>query len=202
MQDEQIAMVLKVSSGRCCYAGMSICVLITLTALVVELYYLPFSSICHLPEREEDTYKSWKTGVVTVLEPDLEMAVNCSKLLGGNESEIERVNRSMSSRQYIESADYILEGVRNCSWLKDYSDNLYNSVLEKSFPIAFTFVVYDSPLQVLRLLRILYRHQNTYCIHYDARSEHKDFFQSIADCLDNVIVPYKLESVVGVITVY
>ena len=91
----------------------------------------------------------------------------------------------------------MLERVRNCSWLRDYlSDNLYNSELEKSFPIAFTFVVYESPQQVLRLLRVLYRPQNSYCIHYDVKSKFKAFFESIADCLDNVIIPSKLKNVV------
>ena len=97
------------------------------------------------------------------------------------------------------SDEALLERVRDCSWLREYfTDNLYNSELEKSFPIAFTFVVYDSAQQVLRLLRLLYRPQNAYCIHYDAKttSPIKEYAKAIAGCLDNMIVPSKLESVV------
>ena len=37
--------------------------------------------------------------------------------------------------------------------------------LERSFPVAYTFVVYNSPQQILRLLRYLYRPTNFYCIY-------------------------------------
>ena len=75
---------------------------------------------------------------------------------------------------------------------------MYNSELEKSFPLAFTFVVHDHPQQVLRLLRFLYRPQNSYCIHYDAKStdEFKEFFNSIANCRGNIIIASRQESVV------
>ena len=87
--------------------------------------------------------------------------------------------------------------MQNCSWLRDsFSNNLYNSKLERSFPIAFTFVVYDNPQQVLRLLRLLYRPQNSYCIHCDAKSPHKAFFRKIASCFENIIIPSKLIDVV------
>ena len=83
--------------------------------------------------------------------------------------------------------------MQNCFWLRDsFSNNLYNSKLERSFPIAFTFVVYNNPQQVLRLLRLLYRPQNSYCIHCDAKSPHKAFFQKIASCFENIIIPSKL----------
>ncbi len=80
--------------------------------------------------------------------------------------------------------------VQNCSWPRDhFSNNLYVSKTERDFPIAFTFVVYNSPQQVLRLLRLLYRPHNSYCIHTDIKSPHKTFFHSIAKCFDNVIIP-------------
>ena len=56
--------------------------------------------------------------------------------------------------------------------------------------------MYDSPQQFLRLLRLLYRPQNVYCIHYDVKSLHKEFFESIARCFDNVMIATKLENVV------
>ena len=140
-------------------------------------------------------FRGWSKGVVTTLTP--EVPVNCSKVLSGDKEELERVKRAMSEwKNNISNLD-MLKRVQNCSWLRDYfSNNLYNSKLEKDFPIAFTFVVYNSPQQVLRLLRLLYRPQNSYCIHCDAKSPYKLFFHRIARCFDNIIIPSKLERVV------
>lgn len=147
---------------------------------------------CELPP---GGFTAWRQGVVTVLTPDVQ--VNCSKAFDGDEQEIERVSELMSSWKNAISDDEMLRRVRTCTWLRRYfSGNLYNSKLEKLFPIAFTFVVYDSPQQILRLLRLMYRPQNSFCIHYDRKSKHKKFFQSIAACFDNVIIPSKLASIV------
>ena len=126
-----------------------------------------------------------------------EIPVNCSKVVAGDVQEIDKVKNSLSSWNNSISDDKMLRNVQNCAWLRDYfSDNLYISELERTFPLAFTFIVYDSPQQVLRLLRLLYRPQNSYCIHYDLKSKYKAFFRAIADCLDNVIVPSKIVNVV------
>ncbi len=77
-----------------------------------------------------------------------------------------------------------------CGWeITSVITCIYVSKTERDFPIAFTSVVYNSPQQVLRLLRLLYRPHNSYCIHTDIKSPHKTFFHSIAKCFDNVIVP-------------
>ena len=133
----------------------------------------------------------------------LAVPINCSKLVAGDEGEIQRV-KQMATLEYATwenatSDKFMLEKFRNCSWLDRFlKNNLYNSELEKSFPLAFTFVVHNSPQQVLRLLRLLYRPQNSYCIHYDAKStdEFKEFFNSIANCRVNVIIASRQESVV------
>ena len=48
------------------------------------------------------------------------------------------------------------------------------------------------------MLRLLYRPQNSFCIHYDAKStdEFKEFFNSIANCRGNVIIASRQERVV------
>ena len=79
---------------------------------------------------------------------------------------------------------------KSCTWLKEYLwNNLYNSQQERNFPLAFSFIVYESPEQFLRLFKLLYRPQNTYCIHYDKKSVYKVFFRILARCLPNVIIP-------------
>ena len=128
----------------------------------------------------------------------LAVPINCSKLVAGDEGEIQSV-KQMATWENAISDKLMLEKFQNCSWLDHFLKNdLYNSELEKSFPLAFTFVVHNSPQQVLRLLRLLYRPQNSYCIHYDAKStdEFKEFFNSMANCRENVIIASRQESVV------
>ena len=161
--------------------------------LTLEVENLVFTKVL----KHDNLFKSWERGVVTTDTP--EVPVNCSKLIAGDEEEIQRVSNITATWKNAVSDEAMLERVRNCSWLREYfTDNLYNSELEKSFPIAFTFVVYDSPQQVLRLLRLLYRPQNAYCIHYDAKTKSpiKEYAGAIAGCLDNVIIPSKLERVI------
>ncbi|KAL5104021.1 Beta-13-galactosyl-O-glycosyl-glycoprotein beta-16-N-acetylglucosaminyltransferase [Taenia crassiceps] len=47
--------------------------------------------------------------------------------------------------------------------------------------IAFTLVVHKDPLQIARLLRMIYRENNYYCIHADAKSS-----QSFVDALNGI----------------
>ena len=86
--------------------------------------------------------------------------------------------------------------VANCSLLRDlFNNTLYISKLEVSFPIAFLFVVYESPEQFLRLLKVLYRPHNVYCIHPDIKSKYHQFFTSIAECFPNIIISKHLFNV-------
>ena len=50
---------------------------------------------------------------------------------------------------------------------------------------------------MLEFLRAIYRPHNVYCLHIDSKSTHsfKQIFFNVAACLDNVIIPRKLESV-------
>jgi hypothetical protein len=140
-------------------------------------------------------FKAWKQGKVTTLTPEL--SVNCSRILAGSGTETSQVKEAVSHWKNVISYEEMLGRVQNCSWLVEYfTRNLFTSALEMSFPMAFTFVVHDSPQQVLRLLRLLYRPHNTYCIHYDSKSLFKEFFDGIARCFDNVMIASRTENVV------
>lgn len=142
-----------------------------------------------------DGFKAWRQGVVTTLVP--KVSVDCSLVIARDEHEMSRVKEAVSHWKNAITDEEMLERVQNCSWFTEYfTNNLFVSGLELSFPIAFTFVVHDSPQQVLRLLRLLYRPHNTYCIHYDSKSEFKDFFQSVARCFDNILISSQVENVV------
>jgi len=133
-------------------------------------------------------FKAWKRGVVTLVNPQIEK--NCSKLLAGDEKEREKVKKALEGWKSQLNYSELLNNTKNCSWLvDDFIGNLYNSKLEKSFPIAFIFVVYDGPEQFMRLLKLLYRPQNVYCIHPDVKSKFKEFYANFAKCFSNIIMP-------------
>ena len=119
---------------------------------------------------------------------------SCSKMLNWNRNETKQAISMRTTSLFTEN---LIEKAQNCSWLRNYlTNNFYNSELESTFPLAFTLVVHDNPEQILKLFRILYRWQNSFCIHCDAKSPHQSFFQSMAICLDNVVVPQNLTRVV------
>ena len=173
------------------YLALITCVAISTVMLAIKTSVLSTRipaarQQCSLPPAGR--YKAWDNGIVTQLTPQVHP--NCSRILHGDEEEIKAVNETMSSWTNAISDANMKEKIGNCSWLKEsFTDNFYVSELEKSFPLAFSFVVHDSPQQVLRLLRVLYRPHNTYCIHYDAKSSHAEFFEGIAACFENVVVP-------------
>ena len=135
-------------------------------------------------------YKAWNQGVITTIYPPVEK--NCSKLLAGEKEESEKVKLATKGWKSGVSYNQLLQLSRNCSWLAEsLTDNVYISKVEVSFPIAFSFVVHDSPEQFLRLLKVLYRPGNVYCIHPDKKSDYHEFFTNIAKCLPNVITARK-----------
>lgn len=68
---------------------------------------------------------------------------------------------------------------------------------ELEFPIAFSILMHENVEQVERLLRLIYRPQNVYCIHVDKKSGssiHRAA-NAIAGCFDNVFVARKVVDV-------
>ena len=61
---------------------------------------------------------------------------------------------------------------------------------ERDFPIAFSILIYKDPQQAFRLLRAIWRPQNVYCIHVDAKSNDqiRRYIKSRVQCLDNVFL--------------
>ena len=108
-------------------------------------------SSCHQPR---GGFKAWNQGVVTLVRPPV--VRNCSKLLDGDEEEQERVGRAEDG--WVSDWKESDINCKSCTWLKEYLwNNLYNSELERNFPLAFSFIIYESPEQFLRLFKLLYR---------------------------------------------
>lgn len=87
----------------------------------------------------------------------------------------------------------------NCSYVKDlFANGLRTSSVEEDFPLAFLMTVHNSPWQVVRLLRVIFRPHNVYCIHVDSKASQSliNGFRNMATCLDNVVVPERLVEIV------
>ena len=125
---------------------------------------------------------------------------NCSLLFKGDSDEIKRVKDAIIEQRWPVSSDndfYRYAG--NCDWIKKELDpGYYVSEQERQFPLAFALNVYQSPYQIFRFLKVIYRPHNMYCIHYDKKSSEpfKKLMITIADCLPNVIVPSKIADVI------
>ena len=149
--------------------------------------YLELNTSCLRPPSE---FRAWRDGVVTPLTPVIQR--NCSKLFAGNHEETARVKEKMASWKNPVSDEELLKNSSDCAWVRQYfNNNLYITKLEKSFPIAFSFLIHNSLQQVVRLLRFLYRPHNTYCIHADKKSSssYKQTFHNLASCLGNIVIP-------------
>ena len=143
-------------------------------------------------------FKSWNNGVVTKLTPDIR--ANCTLFFNGDKFEIERVQNASHAwpiKKYtLNFTNWVKE--RDCTqYKKELYDNLYMTKDELAFPLAFTLIVHNSPFQVFRLMKVIYRPNNIYCIHYDRRSsqEVKLFFNNLAMCFGNIITPNNITEV-------
>ena len=69
---------------------------------------------------------------------------------------------------------------------------------EANYPIAFNIIIHKDVSQVEKLLRAIYRPQNIYCIHVDAKSTETliSAVKALTNCFPNVFVASKLERIV------
>ena len=141
-------------------------------------------------------FRAWKHDVVTVLEPPIQR--NCTKVFNGNATEVMKIQGESRKWQNRLKDSALFDLTSNCSWVLDYfSDNLYATKLERSFPIAYSFIIYNQPQQFLRLFRFLYKPFNTYCIHPDKKSPplFLGIINNVAKCLQNTFIASKLINV-------
>ncbi|CAH8450253.1 unnamed protein product [Schistosoma turkestanicum] len=92
-----------------------------------------------------------------------------------------------------------LSNSHNCEQFKlFYGHSVTVSKEEQQFPLAFSIAVHQNSKQVVRLLRLIYRPHNLYCIHVDSKSPQAfyDEIRKSAECFGpNVIVINRSESV-------
>jgi len=112
----------------------------------------------------------------------------CQALITGNTSSKTRPNTT-----FISATEYCWRA-ENCNCFRSDLDYFVSpedtTDEERRFPIAFSLLTYENLEQTERLLRLIYRPHNIYCIHVDAKSsaEVRDGLDAIAACLDNVFI--------------
>jgi len=111
----------------------------------------------------------------------------CRPLLAGKNSPLRPAGTAISAAEYAQRTD-------NCDCFRSNLDYFVSpedtTDEERRFPIAFSLLTYENLEQSERLLRLIYRPHNVYCIHVDATSSDqlRDGLEAIASCFDNVFV--------------
>ena len=86
-------------------------------------------------------FKSWRQGVVTLLEPEIPR--NCAALFSGtNQTEISRIteaNQNWNSSKYDQKFAKLFIDSEDCEEIRaEFDGNFYTSDEELSFPLAFS----------------------------------------------------------------
>jgi len=105
-----------------------------------------------------------------------------------------RYGWSLTPRRTVVAPAAYVERARDCDCFRSDLGYLVSpedtTDAERRLPIAFSLLTYENLEQSERLLRLIYRPHNVYCIHVDAKSpaELRDGLEAIAACFDNVFV--------------
>ena len=141
-------------------------------------------------------WSAWDFDSISYLYSDSE--VDCKGVLENNSMALNQAFKTytLPERQGIKLPDeFYIEKTKNCAgFIKDrgyITSSL--SQLEEDFPLAYSIVAYKETEAVERLLRAVYRPQNVYCIHVDAKSSDAFYaaVSGVAACFSNVFMAPK-----------
>ncbi|XP_064647323.1 beta-1,3-galactosyl-O-glycosyl-glycoprotein beta-1,6-N-acetylglucosaminyltransferase-like [Lineus longissimus] len=119
--------------------------------------------------------------------------ISCPKLFKGEKGEQLKAIEYMQDhpKMPIPDRDYV-SMTMNCEDFRKKRGYITHpmSKEEEEFPLAYSILMYKQAEQVERLLRVIYRPQNYYCIHVDKKSSQDthDAMKAIASCFDNVFI--------------
>ena len=116
---------------------------------------------------------------------------NCKALFQNSTNEQEKINKFGNER---ESSQLTLP-IKCEEFRKERQYMSATSKEEMEFPLAFSLKMYRNPERAERLLRAIYRPQNFYCIHVDAKAEEHvyNIMRAISDCFPNVMMSQRLD---------
>ena len=123
--------------------------------------------------------------------------VTCDALFAGN---LAAINSAKNFQRKSLSDDEVRKAASRCNKLRHFGKYQISPVraTDVELPIAFTILLHFNAEQFERLLRVIYRPQNVYCVHVDTKSS-KSFLsavKAIVDCFDNVYLASRLHYVV------
>jgi len=127
--------------------------------------------------------------------------VTCQRLLVGDKQAVDAAVKFTNThdRKVLQESE-VLNNALNCEEFRTRGGYWSRPVRpsDKEFPIAFSILVHWHLEQFERLLRAIYRPQNVYCIHVDAKasSAFHSAIAAIARCLDNVYIATKSQFIV------
>ena len=128
--------------------------------------------------------------------------VNCKRIIDGDKTEIRKAY-DLGTRKHQETiVDRFIRMTQNCSQFILMGGYIISELTqeEADFSIAYSILMYKDVEQVERLLRMIYRPQNIYCIHVDRKSNSSTYhaMKAIVSCFDNVFMsPNRVRMVWG-----
>lgn len=127
--------------------------------------------------------------------------ITCQRLLVGDKDTIAAAIKFTSQhKRNVRSETEVLKNAANCDEFRrrgGYRDTPVRPS-DSEFPIAFSILVHWHLEQFERLLRAIYRPQNVYCVHVDAKTSwtFHSAVARMASCLDNVYIATRRQHVV------
>lgn len=134
------------------------------------------------------------------LQPKLH-PVSCQSLYESDSDELKHALALISDLKYSLSDHKYNITKDQCQFYRSerFNEQFHNedTNINRQFPLAFSILMYENVEQFERLLRVIYRPQNFYCIHVDndASPYVLQAVKSIAQCFDNIILASKQEKV-------
>jgi Core-2/I-Branching enzyme len=127
--------------------------------------------------------------------------ITCRRILANDSEAILAATDFMNARKReLMSEQEVLQMASSCAEFRlrgGYRDEPLRPA-DADFPIAFNVLIHWHIEQFERLLRAIYRPQNIYCIHVDAKTSYTFHaaIEAIARCFDNIFVSTKRHRVV------
>ena len=147
-------------------------------------------------------YQSTEYGAdFEIVKPTRPVGISCPGIIAGEEGELKRaLGYTLNHKPLRRSDQYYIHATSDCDKFKTVMGYPIKPLSdeEAEFPIAFGILMYKEVEQTERLLRAIYRPQNVYCIHVDAKAQYgvRQGVKAIADCFPNVFLASKEVNVV------
>jgi hypothetical protein len=173
--------------------------------LVYSLILLEVISICFFRSEVKSpsaTNSKQSRSVFDALQP-FHYPISCEDLFENNSKEFEHVlevSLNIDSSILTPDEEYSFPNDQCHQYRSERFDEPFHradNARNQKFPLAFNILMYENVEQFERLLRLIYRPQNFYCIHVDASAAAGVLrgVESVAHCFDNVFLSSKQETV-------